>query len=284
MQLCNKRNLILTILAVLIMSCEKEVILDLSDMEGGFLVVEGDIDDRYANQWIRLTGTTSYYDQPPAPPVSDAYVKVYDGETDFVFRESSSDSLKGFYINGALSSQLREGTYRLTIEHDGKVYLAKSEYRPVPELDSISIDLNFFTRIGIVADTIYDISIHFKNLPGENYYLTNLYINDKLKTTRPSDKTIISDEYLEEYASVITNSVNQQDITEGDMIIIEIRSISGEQFDFYNDFFYQTDMSGNPFAGAPPANIPTNISEGGLGFFQVSATYEIEREFIYHAR
>jgi len=47
-------------------------------------------------------------------------------------------------------------------------------------------------------------------------------------------------------------------------------SISPELATFYEVLFNQTDLSGNLFASSPPANVPTNISNGARGNFQVS--------------
>jgi hypothetical protein len=279
-----KKNIPVIILVLLIttVSCEKEVVLDLYSPAGSFLIVEGDIDDRLANQWIRLTSSSSYYDQASAPPVSNALVIISDGITDYHFRESLNDSLKGYYINSALSSNLKEGVYYLTVEIEDEIYTSHSEYKPVPVIDSVTFDLNIFSRLGITPDTIFDISIHFTNLEGNDiYYLTNLYINDRLKTVRPQDKTVIRGADLTDYVSLAVNNLNRDEINDGDLLMIEIRSISRGQYDFYIDFFSQTSLSGNPFAGAPPANIPTNISEGALGFFQISSSEIIEREFKY---
>lgn len=275
-------KILIFVLLIMTISCEKEVVLDLYSPAESFLIVEGDIDDRLANQWIRLTSSSSYYDQSPAPPVSNAMVTISDGETDYYFRECSDDSLKGFYINSAISSNLKEGIYYLTVEIEEEIYNSQSEFKTSPVIDSVTFDLNIFSRLGITTDTIFDISIHFTNIDGNDiYFLTNLYVNGRLKTVRPQDKTILRGEDLTEYVSLAVNTIDRGDIDDGDLVIVEIRSISMEQYDFYNDFFSQTSLSGNPFAGAPPANIPTNLSEGALGFFQVSSSQIIEREFIY---
>jgi hypothetical protein len=272
------------ILGLLIMtiSCEKEVVLDLYSPAESSLIVEGDIDDRQANQWIRLTYSSSYYDQALPLPVSNAIVNISDGERTFHFKECTEDSLKGFYINSALSSKLKEGMYYLEVEIEDEIFNSYSEYRPAPVIDSVTFDLNVFSRLGLTDDTIFDISIHFTKTDGiEIYYLTNLYINDRLRTVRPQDKTVIRGADLTDYVSLAVNTIDRKDIDDGDIITIEIRTISRGQYDFYNDFFSQTSLSGNPFAGAPPANIPTNLSEGALGFFQVSSSKISKREFMY---
>lgn len=272
--------LMIVFLQVLTVSCEKEVVLDLSDRQGLYLVVEANIDDVSSNQWIRLSRSSSYYEVSAGKPVSDAKVTITRDESDHVFNESHVDSLAGYYINSTLANKLRYGTYRLTVEHEGRTYSAESEYKPVPDIDSVTIDLNFFSSSGLTSDTLYDINIHFRNLKGEvSYYLVDLYINRKLQTGKPSQKTVFSDQDLEDYVSYSVKTISQDDFDDGDMLGLALRSISREMYEFYQVFFFQTDLSGNPFAGAPPANIPTNLSEGAIGFFQVSSVTSAMKEF-----
>ena len=253
--------------------------MDLSDPGRQYLVVEANIDDLDPVQWIRLTRSSSYYDVTTGLPVSNAIVTVSGGEGDYVFRESPVDSLKGYYYNEEISGDLIAGkNYILRIEHGGNIFTSRSEMRFVPELDSVSIKLNFFSEFGFTDETLYDILIHFSDLPGSgDHYLVNLYINDDLFTVRPSEKTVLSDKDFGEYVSRTVNTLNSGNFGTEDLLTLELRSISKEMYEFYIIFFFQTNLSGNPFAGAPPANIPTNLSTGARGFFQVSSVSRIEK-------
>jgi hypothetical protein len=276
----NLYLLLLAVIPVILVSCEKEVILDLPDKEGLYLIVEANIDDTYPEQWIRLSNSSSYYDISKGLPVRNAIVTVNYGETDFVFTESNVDSLMGYYINDQIGNGLKYGYYKLTIEHEGEIFTARSEHRPVPEIDSITVRLNFFSLIGLTDENRYDIYIHFSELQGKgDHYLVDTGINGRQETARPAQKTVISDESLEKYVSLPVATIIEDDIREGDILTLKLRSISREQYEFYQIFFFQTDLSGNPFAGAPPANIPTNLSEGARGFFQVSSVTSASKEF-----
>jgi hypothetical protein len=270
----------LLLTALLSAGCEKEVILDLPDHHGKYLVVEGNIDDLQAIQWIRLSTSSSYYDVTAGLPVSNASVTVTDGTVEFSFQESLVDSLKGYYFNYNISANLTRGMYYLRISTGDKRYTAQSEFRPVPNIDSVTVALNFFTGLGIIDETYYDIYVHFRDIPGnDNHYLVNTYINNTLQTFRPTQKKLIGNEGLFDNVSLSVSSIHGEDIKSGDMLTLEMRSISREKYNFYTDFLYQTRMSGNPFAGAPPANIPTNLSEGAMGFFQVSAVSTAQVRF-----
>ena len=264
----------------MLLSCEKEVILELSDREGAYLIVEANIDDASAEQWIRLSFSSSYYDVTEGAVVSGADVTVSSGSKKWVFTEQGPDSLAGFYFNSRIGEELIEGSYTLFIEHEGNTYTAASKYRDVPEIDSITTRVNFFSSSGLTEQKLFDILVHFADLPGDgDHYLIDMSINGKLQTPRPSQKTIISDEDLGKYVSRSVRTVNGDDMEAGDTIRLDMKSISREKYEFYQVFFFQTNLSGNPFAGAPPANIPTNMSEGARGFFQVSAVSKAQTRF-----
>ena len=270
-----KFNLIILVLALIagITACEKDVILDLADIEGKYVIVEANLIDDGSRQWIRLTRSSSYYDVNTGNAEQNAFVIVQGNNKSWDFTELHPDSLPGYYFNSHISSALTETTYELMIETaDNQTFFAQSEFRPVPVLDSVTVKLNPFSELNFFDTAVYDVIAHFADLPGDgDHYLFNLYINNKLRTLRPTDKEPMSDVNLDEYSSYAVLNLNENDIAPGDTLTLEMRSISKENFDFYGVFFFQTDLSGNPFAGAPPANIPTNLSEGGRGFFQVSS-------------
>ncbi len=264
-------GLLVFFLAVVLLSCEKNVILDLSDTEGKYLIVEANIDDSGVRQEVRLRHSTSFYDSGKWFPASDAVVLITDGKKNYYFTQKNSH--KERYYNYELSSSLVTGNkYYLTVHDAGGTYTASSTIKPVPEIDSVTTRVNLLSRLGIINEELIDIYIHFENLPDRgNFYLINLYVNDDIQTYTPSQKTVINDTHLKGYTSMYIRPIRRSDLSRGDKITLKMRSISREQYNFYNDFFSQSELSGNPFAGAPPANIPTNLSEGARGFFQVSS-------------
>jgi hypothetical protein len=239
------------------------------------VIVDADLTDGGYRQWIRLTFSTSYYNQLTNTGIAGASVRVentQDPSEVYQFFHAATDSLKGYYYHDRVTNNLQGKTMKLNIEFNNRTYTALSQWKPLPDIDSISLKINPFSQLGFFNDTIYDVLVHFRELPQpDDFYLFNLYVNDTLRTSRPSEKGLLSDENLNEYVSVPILSFNGKNVKEGDHLMVEMRSISKENYEFYNIFFFQTDLSGNPFAGAPPANIPTNLSAGARGFFQVSA-------------
>jgi hypothetical protein len=269
------KNLAIMILVpLMVLSCEKEVILDLSDMEGSYIIVEANITDGDYMQWIKITNSMSYYETNDGKGLTGARVWIenyHNPSESYSFYHQTIDKVTGYYFNEQIFSNLEGKTMKLNIEYNHKQYTALSHWQPLPDIDSLSISRNPFNQF-FYNDTIYDIKVHFRNLPeSHDYYLFNLYVNDTLRTVQPSEKGLLTDAILGEYVSMPVLSFNNKNVKEGDELRVEMRSISRENFDFYKIFLFQTDLSGNPFAGAPPANIPTNLSAGAMGFFQISA-------------
>jgi hypothetical protein len=114
--------------------------------------------------------------------------------------------------------------------------------------------------------------VHFRELPTpDDYYLFNLYINGNIKTWRPSLKVVTSKKPGRICHLFYFKSQTRMRLKKGMSFKLEMRSISKENYEFYNAFFFKPIFQAIPSAGAPPANIPTNISNGARGFFQVSS-------------
>jgi hypothetical protein len=273
------RLLIVVLSALAAPACEKEVILDLLNRQGQYLIVEGNIDNLHKLQMIRLYSSGSFYDLDKGLPVTGATVTVSDGKTEYPFVESIREDNKGNYYNTEISKPLSSGgIFHLTVKQGNKTYTASSELRPVPPVDSVTVSRSALSRVA--NKHMYDVFIHYRNLPvAGNFYLVDLYVNGKLRTYSPARKTVISDENQARYESLYVTTLRGQELIAGDSLVLEMRSISRKQYDFYSNFFSQTALSGNPFAGAPPANIPTNLSEGARGFFQVSAVSTATKVF-----
>ncbi len=263
---------VILLFAVFLTGCQKSVILELPDQESSFLIIEANILDDGLRQFISVAYSTSYYEECEGKRVTDARVWLESDGKKYIFEIIKSGNRQGFYYNDSVSGELKGKELSLFVDYQGTTYTATSQWKPVPDIDSVSLTLNVISRLGLYSDTLHEVWVHFRDLPtDDDYYLFNLYINGNIKTWRPSLKVVTSNNNLEEYVSYSILNLRQDEIEEGDVIQLEMRSISKENFDFYNAFLFQTDLSGNPFAGAPTANIPANISNGAHGFFQVSA-------------
>lgn len=271
-----KRRLLIIPIILLLIACEKDVVMDLTPDEGNLLVVEANLTNEDTAQVIRLSLTADFYNENPPAAVTQAAVSVFINDDEYIFEHSNDSS--GYYVYEDTWMPEIGDDFRLRILHEDEEYTAESKLRPVIELDSISFEVNPFSA-AFGAGNNFDIVAHFAKInTGEiNHFLFNYYHNGNLKTPNPRDKAVASDETISSYASVGVQTFDIQDKEDEDEITLEVRSISKKNLEFYEIFFNQTDLSGNPFAGPPPANLPTNISNGARGFFQVSAVSKASR-------
>lgn len=262
-------------------SCQKPIDLDLFTKSEPILVVEGQVTTDTMQHIVKLSLTNSYYDTTTLNAATGAIVSI----NNVALVESNNTDSAGFYYTPADFYGEEGKTYNLEISYNNKNYTSSSYLAPLPQIDSVTIGLNvfqFFFFIPQLGDTAYDLTIHY-NEPDTlgNTYLFNVYIDGELTTTNPRDKVYIDDEGAVTgpiYFSA--QSFVTADVVDSSIVTLEMLSISPDLIKFYDTFFNQTDLSGNPFAGSPPANIPTNITGGAVGFFQASAARRISSQYI----
>lgn len=269
-------RLLLFCLPFLMISCTDEIDLDLDQKDRPSVVVEGFLtDSNEAPQWLRLTYTTGYYEKGKVPPVNGANVTVEGGGQRFTFQQNGHPDSVSYYMAPSAFDLEMGKEYRLEVNHKDSTYRSKSRVRPVPAIDSIHLRLDPFESAGSsgeIEDTTFQVVAHFEDPPGRrDHYLFNLYINGELHSDEANEKTVVDDGGFDGEVVLAVQTVQKSDFDVGDRLTLTMRSVSGECDEFYDIFSDQTELSGNPFAAAPPANIPTNISGSALGFFQVSS-------------
>ena len=255
----NMKKILFPILAavVTLSSCEQIIDYDLEEGDRK-LVVEGLITDQPGPYTVKLSETRGYLDQASNPGITGATVIVSD---QFGVMDTLVSVEPGVYQTTDLQGAVGN-TYFLRVEHQGKIYVAKSFMQPLNPIDSITY------RYEDGADTFddpgYYAAFYFQEKPGKgDNYRFMFYINGQ----RQDDITIINDEiYDGNYADADVGITLEQNET----LSMEMYSVDKPGYDFWIGFqtlFYQ---GGSPF-DVPPANAPSNISNGAIGYFGASA-------------
>jgi len=207
------------------------------------------------------------------------------------FSETSNfaeDGWTGAYISNNIKGIVDE-TYELKVEVEGEIYEAEATMFPIQKMDSIS-----FSRKQVEKENqnLYVPLANFTDpLEEDNYYLfrplsvgvnmetqdTGMWLN---KGVDPWLISVFSDEYINgKHASLnITEGIKTDrywmdgnfDVYPGKLVGIQMQSISKEAFEYYKSLISQLNFTAGVFHPAP-ANAPTNISNGGFGFFGASA-------------
>ena len=248
-------------------SCEERIDIELKDSDRR-IVVEGEITSATKAHSVKLTTSSSYFYNQNAPVVSGALVSISDdaGNT-FLLTETPVGS--GIYFTDPTVFGVSGRTYTLKIENvdidnNGKfeTYTASEKMRYLYPLDSLS----FKVYDPDENPPLYEIKGWGFDPPTlGDYYLWKYYKNGVLETDTLDEFAFADDQLVNgNYLPGITMFVGPAN--PGDTIMVEARSTSKEYYEFVVSFMIETRWNQGGFGG-PPANIKTNISNGGLGWF-----------------
>jgi hypothetical protein len=252
-------------------ACEKTVLLDL-DQAPSKIVIEGLVTNKAGYQFVKISRTGKFYDTGKTPRVTNAWVTVTDDDANefvFVHNPNSHPDSAGYYLPEVSFIGEVGKTYKLLVDVEGVAFTAQDKLFPVTTMDS----LKFYVNSNEYSDPkiknrFYELRMYAKEPQETNdFYLFKFFRNDTLNLYNPSDIYFTDDKTLGEKISGVPSPVYYQ---LGDSARVEVYSLSRTGFVFYNDLYNLINNDGGMFS-PPPANARTNLSNGALGFFQVSA-------------
>lgn len=265
-------------------ACEEDIELSLNGDQPR-LVVDGAITTDTMAHKVKLSLSGNYFDNQPMPRVSGAVVTLSDGDDTFVLQES--DDAPGEYLTSDSFFGRQNTLYSLEISNvdvngDGReeVYTSESYLNPLIETDSVSIG---FHRIW----KLWQINLHAHDPAGvENYYLFNLYINGELYSDRYGKMSYTDDRFFDGsfadgvWIFALDSEDDEENLVPGDVVTLETWMVEKSYYDFVNAAEEETGVKTPLFSG-PPANVPSNISNGALGQFAAYAIsrYSVVNEF-----
>ena len=290
----------ISLIFALITSCTE--VMDLNLPKDTRPVVEGLVTNEAGPYYIRLTESRNllYYHRKDDPnyefypelsgaePITNATLVISssDGEVDTL--TACVDSLSnydpsvvenryaishGYYQTNKLKGETGI-TYSLKILWKNKEYHASGTMLNVPEIDSVS-----FVRVKAEEgkDDYYIPKIYFDDPEHErNYYLFKFTDNNSVW-----GYSVLSDEFLGGYVNGLdvfkgqsANSWVSAYPMSGEKFVIKMYSLEEDGFKFYKAIIDQFNNDGGTYSPAPTSP-PTNIDNGGLGFFRASAVTSI---------
>ncbi|MFT4738814.1 MAG: hypothetical protein ACI8QD_000005 [Cyclobacteriaceae bacterium] len=288
------KNLIIILIAVFLISCEKDIFPDLGTSFEA-VSVEAMLTDQGTTQTILVTRTQPYFQNEFPEKISGAQVFVIDEDsTVFSFVEDEV-GYTWTSPDGNPFGQVGK-SYFLVVEVDGARFVSFSQMGPAPEIDSIGWE--FEEKNSFIVEDYYLAQFYASDFegPGDAYWI-KAYKNGQY-LNQPSEITLAFDAGFGQAGNVdgvafiqpIRQGINPFDVNEdnlllppyliGDSVHVEIYSISPEMFFFLLQVQTQINRTGGfgELFAPPIANVPTNIinedendSEQVVGFFNVSA-------------
>jgi hypothetical protein len=253
-------------------SCTERIDIDLGTTYTRF-VVDGVITSDTMAHYVKLSKSIDYYSETAVPGVSDATVTIDDGFETILLQES--DSVPGLYLTPDDYFGVPGRTYKLNIELQEGIngetsYSASSLLNPVAPVDSIDV-------VYKEEWEAWELQLYATDPTSVNFYMFDVYKNDTLLTDTINEVGISDDKYFNgnfTYGAPVYYFVkgNPDEVVHpGDTIILRMAGITEEYYNFVVDVMNETFEFRNPLFSGPPANISTNISNGGMGFFTAYA-------------
>lgn len=258
----NAYSIILSLLLFpLLYSCEEPIKWALEAGENQNLVVESILTDEMAIQEVKLSLSFDSLNGSPTP-VLDAIVKVNANGISYNFSESAATDSLGYYLSEIPFRVVNDLLYELEIVWQGESYFAESRLAPVapiPELlfsNKVNSDSLFFNGIDSLLfnpnqEAMYEMNIDWRHIENEGirearfvFYTFNTINGNAL--FRPSRERVF--------------------FPSGSIVMVQKFGLNEAFADYLQAVASETEWNGGPINEAP-ANVPTNINNGGLGFF-----------------
>ena len=259
---------------VLLEQCTEKIDIKLANNQPR-LVVEGMVTNEATVKTIRLSTTTDYFYTQVAPAVTQAKVTLTDDKTTVTLIENPANS--GIYVTPAIYTGIPGAKYTLNVELqnaiNGQKVFSASETMP-KAYSPDSIQMIYHADYGKSGS--WETQLYLQDPPGANFYSFRGYRNDTLVTdtlsnVRISDDKFYNDRYVKGMPTLFWSQEHASEkINVGDKIKLQVGSITKEYYTFLDELKQEVDPK-NPLFSGPSANVSTNISNGGYGYFSVCA-------------
>jgi hypothetical protein len=263
--LIMKNKFIYSLIALLfiLQSCKEEIDLDIP---GGKpkIVIESEVTTETDSSFVRITRTADYYSNGKNVPITNATVTV----NGIAFTHVNN----GLYKPLAPYTGVVGTTYNLNVVADGSTFTSSSIIEPMFSIDSIF--QVFKPKEGFI-DEGYSINyLGFDNRSKIKYTYFRLgYFDTIVQRDSLSDNIILFNNDATPIGNPYAFELPFTRFQPKDVVILIFRSVTKEMNDFLFSFDMQSSGAPGPFQ-VPPANLPTNIRGGAIGYF---ATYDVVR-------
>lgn len=241
------------------LSCQKVIDIPLNEA-AQTLVVEAVLKDSPGNNYVILSRSGSVYEDTDFEKIEDATVTVTDNlGTVFEFEHIG----QGVYTKPDFQT-FPQRTYYLEVNALGQTITASSTTFSKPKIDSLTY-VNLAGYFGIpIEDTLYLISFHsVENGAERNQYMLKIFRNGVVN----SGYYLGNDDFIN--GSYYEAQFFGSEAHPGDTVLVEMVSMDEANYRYFVGL--SSNLNSGPFSAAP-ANPPTNLNGGALGFFGAYTT------------
>jgi len=238
-------------------SCEKVIQIDLNS-SNPILVAEGQmLKDSVA--WIKLSYTSDYFNIEQQEYEENATVSISDNNNSETLTYVGNGIYKGQQLLGQVSQN-----YTINITTGKEEHTATSTLYKPTEIYGIIFKESEIVRPGHEEDegTTYSLEIKFKDdTQKENYYLTKLFVNNRL------DSYLLIDDKMHINENVISYPVMKKFFSENDILTVDIYSVDKNTYTYYSQLNDAVATGMKPGEASTPYNPYSNFNENVMGYF-----------------
>jgi hypothetical protein len=254
----------LFITALLFVACKEKIDIQVGDRDP-LLVVEAEVTTEIDSSYVKLSLSTNYFVAGLPPSVKSASVSVNGVPFVFIPSQDLYRPAKG-YVGKT------DSVYLLSISYNNKAYSATTKLERMFKVDSF---FQTWKEAGGFLPAGYSISYAAfdDRTPIKYTYYLNGYYDTIVKRDSFDGNQILFDNSITPINKQFNFEIPFARFNSGDEYIAIFRSIDKNMNDFIAAYGNQNPDIPGPFQ-VPPANLPSNISGGAVGYF---AGYDVKR-------
>lgn len=240
-------------------SCKQEINLSIPN-SAPVLVIQGEITTEKDSSYLNITKTVSYFSSDPIPTIDSAVVSV----NGITFKPKGNGIYKpDTSFAGTINTQ-----YNLSVTYQGVNYTSTSFLDPMFNIDSV----DSFHQPARGPRGIDGYTVRFwwtdTRTPGKFTYIR--YGKNSADFSQDSffRNIVLMDNSLTKLNTQLSYNIGRS-YQPGDTVFAILKSCDYNMYYFLQAYKTQTSSPPGPFQ-TPPANLPTNIRGGALGYFVAS--------------
>lgn len=256
------------VIAFTLSGCEAKTDWPLQTAIQDFIVVDATITDEIKIQTIHLSHPLDHLNDIPVP-VKDAAINITLPEAVYRFHESPENP--GTYVSDIEFAGKKNKIHSLLITIGSKVYSAKAKMDPGGVIPPLNYALDKVTRLYHITKVynngfnperpaMFEILLDWSQVPGYRDADPGLCKSRLLYYVLPTL----------DVSQVFAPAVEKVNFPSGTKIVEKRYSLTPEHAEFIRELLSETTWQGGLFNSAP-ANIPTNLSQGAVGYFGACA-------------
>ncbi|MBL3655259.1 DUF4249 domain-containing protein [Fulvivirga sediminis] len=261
--------ILLAIVGLNLIGCDEPYQIDEQTTEPK-VVIEGLVTNESKRHYVRVTKTVDFYSEKGSVPVYNASVMVSDNQGNtYNYSYQANTEGGGYYYSDDIFAGEVGVAYTLNVALDGEEYSGRDSLRRVTPIDSLGVRFDQEEFDDPEDEGRYYEVLLYIHEPQEteDYYLFRYYLNGSTFKDETSDIYVSDDSFLGEN---IDGLATPGWFALNDSVTVEMYSLTLTGYKYYADLNNLLNNDGG-FFGSPPVNPQTNISNGAMGFFQVSS-------------